>query len=595
MTQALPDRTVPDLLDERVAASPEAAAFCCEQADGSWAPVSWHDFHAQAGRLAAGLLAQGLRKGDRLALIAPVSLEWELLHHAALRTGIVVVGLDAHDLPARLALMCDTADITAVATTAPGLLAALRPDRLQRLRCVILLLPGSDGDAPAGVPALPLEQLAAAGAAAGGTAAGADAPRPAPGDTATIIFTSGTTGDPKGIAYTQAQLCLAIDAIADAFPFVGPGSRLLCWLPLSNLFQRMVNLAGMRRGAASYLLGDPRRVMDVVAGVSPDVFIGVPRFYEKLYQGIQARIAALPPLQRRLARLAWETGRRATACRLEKKPTPPGLALAHRLLDRTVLSRIRRTMGTRLRCMVTGSAPTPEYLLRDFYALGWLLLESYGLSENVLPMAMNRIDDFEFGTVGRPVPGNDIRVLDDGVIAVRGPGVFGGYLTGAAAPSPVAGDYFQTADIGSFDEQGCLRLLGRIDEVVKTSTGKRIQLNAIEAVLRGVPGVVDAVVVAGGRRFPVAVCTTELSPRPAAVAQALEARLAAALTSLPADHRPPIVLISDKPFSVLDGELTSNLKVRRQAVEQRFEPRIAAALSRFGDPGEAGRNPVVVW
>lgn len=414
-------------------------------------------------------------------------------------------------------------------------------------------------------------------------------------DPLAVVFTSGTTGDPKGIAYTQAQLCLAIDAIADAFPFVGPGSRLLCWLPLSNLFQRMVNLAGMRRGAASYLLGDPRRVMDVVAGVSPDVFIGVPRFYEKLYQGIQARIAALPPLQRRLALLAWETGRRAAACRLEKKPTPPGLALAHRLLDRTVLSRIRRTMGTRLRCMVTGSAPTPEYLLRDFYALGWLLLESYGLSENVLPMAMNRIDDFEFGTVGRPVPGNDIRVSDDGVIAVRGPGVFGGYLTGAAAPSPVAGDYFQTADIGSFDEQGCLRLLGRIDEVVKTSTGKRIQLNAIEAVLRGVPGVVDAVVVAGGRRFPVAVCTTELSPRPAAVAQALEARLAAALTSLPADHRPPIVLISDKPFSVLDGELTSNLKVRRQAVEQRFEPRIAAALSQFGDPGEAGRNPVVVW
>ena len=95
MTQALPDRTVPDLLDERVAASPEAAAFCCEQADGSWAPVSWHDFHAQAGRLAAGLLAQGLRKGDRLALIAPVSLEWELLHHAALRTGIALQAIGA--------------------------------------------------------------------------------------------------------------------------------------------------------------------------------------------------------------------------------------------------------------------------------------------------------------------------------------------------------------------------------------------------------------------------------------------------------------------------------------------------------------------
>lgn len=592
MTQALPDRTVPDLLDERVAASPEATAFCCEQADGSWAPVSWHDFHAQAGRLAAGLLAQGLRKGDRLALIAPVSLEWELLHHAALRTGIVVVGLDAHDLPARLALMCDTADITAVATTAPGLLAALRPDRLQRLRCVILL-PGSDGDAPAGVPALPLEQLAAAGAAAGGTAAGADAPRPAPGDTATIIFTSGTTGDPKGIAYTQAQLCLAIDAIADAFPFVGPGSRLLCWLPLSNLFQRMVNLAGMRRGAASYLLGDPRRVMDVVAGVSPDVFIGVPRFYEKLYQGIQARIAALPPLQRRLARLAWETGRRATACRLEKKPTPPGLALAHRLLDRSVLSRIRRTMGTRLRCMVTGSAPTPEYLLRDFYALGWLLLESYGLSENVLPMAMNRVDDFEFGSVGRPLTANEVVVGHDGVIAVQGPGVFGGYLDANGITAPRPAGHHESGDIGSIDVQGFIRLLGRCDDVVKTSTGQKIVLPAMEAALSRLDGICDALVVAKGRKYPVAICTTELDLSTLHIRHGFEQRLAEAILSMPEPGRPRAVLVSRRPFSVGTGELTANLKVRRETIEFAYSDKIE--LMFHSNAHNMGSNPIVYY
>lgn len=163
---------------------------------------------------------------------------------------------------------------------------------------------------------------------------------------------------------------MAIEAISDAFPFVGPGSHLLCWLPLSNLLQRMVDLAGMRRGAASYLLDDPRRLWDVVAQVSPDVFIGGPRFYEKLYQGIQARIQELPAVQRTLTQWAWGIARRATACQLAGKPTPIALALTHRLLDRAVLSRMRRLMGSRLRCMITGSAPTPEHLLHEFHAVG---------------------------------------------------------------------------------------------------------------------------------------------------------------------------------------------------------------------------------
>lgn len=590
MTQALPDRTVPDMLDERAAASPDATAFCTEQSGGAWAPVSWRDFKTQAERLAAGLLAQGLRKGDRLALIAPVSLEWELLHHAALRIGIVVVGLDAHDLPARVALMCDTADITAVATTSPGLLAALKPERLQRLRCVILL-PGSEGTAPAGAPALPLEQLAAAGAAADGTATSAGAPRPTPADTATIIFTSGTTGDPKGIAYTQAQLCLAIDAIADAFPFVGPGSRLLCWLPLSNLFQRMVNLAGMRRGAASYLLGDPRRVMDVVAGVSPDVFIGVPRFYEKLYQGIQARIAVLPPLQRRLARLAWDTARRATACRIEKEPTPPGLALAHRLLDRAVLARIRRTMGTRLRCMITGSAPTPEYLLRDFYALGWLLLESYGLSENVLPMAMNRVDDFKFGTVGRPLAANEILVGSDDSIAVRGPGVFRSYLGAESAPALLQDGCYRTGDVGRLDAEGFLKLSGRHDEIVKTSTGRKIQLTAIEARLRSVEGIDDAVVIAAGQHHPVAICVAAENQTSPPLLMQLQHRLRAAWRGMAPQERPLAILLCDSPFAVAYGELTSNMKIRRKAIEQNFKDEISELIRSAGK--SSGAEPYI--
>ncbi len=583
----LPRTTVPEMLHQRVAASPEATAFCSEQADGGWTPIAWREFKAETQRLAAGLLRHGLAKGDRLALIAPVSLEWELLHHAALSIGVVVVGLDAHDLPARVALMCETADVTAVATTHRGILSALKPERQRRLRFVVLLpVSGGSSDlAAAAVPALTLEQLKQMDGAA---LTDSTAPPPAPDDTATIIFTSGTTGDPKGIAYSHAQVCLAIDAISDAFPFVGPGSHLLCWLPLSNLFQRMVNLAGMRRGAASFLLGDPRRVMNVVAHVSPDVFIGVPRFYEKLYQGIQARIRALPPAQRWLTQWSWAVARRVTAGQLAGKPTPAALRLAHRLLDRAVLSRVRGVMGARLRCMVTGSAPMPEHLLYEFHAIGWLLLECYGLSENVLPMAMNLVDDFRFGTVGQPLAGNDIRVSEDGSIAVRGPGVLCGYLGATTPVHPMRSedDYYQTGDTGSIDEAGYLRLQGRNDDVVKTSTGQQIELLAVEAVLRSVEGLADAVVVAQGRKYPVAICTTDRDISNSESMRNLKIDIAENLRSIHPSRRPCAILMINREFSVSTGELTSNLKVRRKIVESRFSKEIDVLYSSDRKIGE---------
>ncbi|HMO46542.1 MAG TPA: AMP-binding protein [Rubrivivax sp.] len=570
----LPRTSVPAMLRERAAASPEATAFCSERADGSWIPMAWREFEAETRRLAAGLLRHGLAKGDRLALIAPVSLEWELLHHAALSIGAVVVGLDAHDLPARVAAMCETADITAVATTHAGILSALKPERQRRLGFVVLLpvSGGSSGSSGLAAPAFPALTLGQLKQMDGGAPTDRAAPPPAPDDTATIIFTSGTTGDPKGIAYTHAQVCLAIDAISDAFPFVGPGSHLLCWLPLSNLFQRMVNLAGMRRGATSYLLADPRRVMDVVAQVSPDVFIGVPRFYEKLYQGIQARIGSLAAPQRALTRLACTVARRATTSQPSTKPTSPGmvLALAHRILDRTVLRRVRATMGTRLRCMVTGSAPTPEYLLHEFRAIGWLLLESYGLSENVLPMAMNRVDDFCFGTVGKPLTANTISIGAGGEIMVRGPGVFSGYLGADGQPAQrTPGDHL-TGDLGSIDESGNLRLIGRGDDIVKTSTGQKISLPAVEAILRSVEEIDEAVVLAAGRKYPIAICTIKEGVSFAERRSDLDTRMNEVLKDIHENVRPRLVLLSSDPFSISSGQITTNLKLRRQKIESDF-------------------------
>ncbi|MBC7703008.1 MAG: AMP-binding protein [Rhodoferax sp.] len=581
--------TVDKVLELRAAETPHAVAFREEACTGRWNSVSWHDFSMRVAKCSCALYAAGLRKGDRLALITPVSLEWELLHYAALAMGAVVVGLDAHDLPERIAIMAEQAEIVAFAISDLRVLSQINADRLAGCRFLLDLGdPQSGGDRPPGIRVLTLPELDAVGAST------KRVPEPpTTDDIATIIFTSGTTGAPKGIAYSHGQVCLAIDAISNAFHIVGHNSRLLCWLPLSNLFQRIVNLAGMRSGAATYLLGDPRRVMEVVAMVSPDIFVGVPRFYEKLYDGIRDNISALPPLRRRMVESAWDIGRRASRYRLAELAMPPQLALAHSIADRTVLKRIRSVMGKRLRCMVTGSAPMSQHLLEEFHALGWLVLEAYGLSENVLPMAMNRMDDFRFGTVGRPLPGNQIVAAQDGAIKVRGAGVFSGYLGEDEQPPLDVNGFYLTGDLGRFDADGFLSLTGRSGDVIKTSTGRRVAPAGVEAQLRGVSGIDQAVLFGAGRKCLVAICTCAVGLDETARA-CLKRALRDQASRIYEHERPTAILLIERPFSIELGELTTNLKVRRAVIETKYATRIADLYARIDELPRAHGDELTV-
>jgi len=578
--------TLPSFLRLRVAESPTATAFWHESDHAGWVPITWEELEARVARLRDALHAAGLRKGDRLALIAPVSLEWELLHHAALAMGAVVVGIDAHDLPTRIAGLAEQADVAAFAISDARALAGVLPQRLASARFVLDL--SGAAEAPADVRRLDWAEL---DALAQRTAT--QAPGPAAEDLAIIIFTSGTTGDPKGIAYNHGQVCLAIDAIGDVFSFVDRRSSLLCWLPLSNLFQRMVNLAGMRRGAATYLLSNPRQVMSVLPTVAPAVFVGVPRFYEKLHQGICDRIATEPRLRRALIRGARSIGRRYGEHRLENRRVPLWLGWIHWLVDRTILVRIRRIMGGHLRFMITGSAPTPKHLLEELHALGWVVLEAYGLSENVLPMAMNRPGDFRFGTVGRPLPGNEVVVAQDGTIKVRGPGVFNGYVGEEEGSQLDDERFFVTGDIGRWDSDGRLILTGRSGDLIKTSTGRRIAPAGVEATLRSVPGVDQAVLIGAGRKCVVALCSLPGTPD-RTERESLKAALTEQLALINEHERPRAIGVIERPLSIELGELTANLKLKRGSIEDAHQGLIRE-LYRTLDAHEHSTESTIVF
>lgn len=554
--------------------------------EGRWQATDWSSFVREAERFAARLSALGLGPGGRLGIMAPTGLDWELAQVGALSCGAAIVGLDAHDQAARLAEIIAVGELTALVVGDVAAYARLPKEARAGLRFVLCL-----GDAAA-----PGESEARWITRAEFELLEGESPSrgPTPDTVATIIFTSGSTGAPKGIAYTHAQVCLAIEGILDAFPDITARDRLVCWLPLSNLFQRMINFCAAGRGAQTYFVADPRNIVTLLPSIRPQVFIAVPRFFEKLNDGIEQQLATRPAWARTI--VAWALRAGDDCARVRRGGERPNLAdsLRGALADRLVLHKLRSLLGGEIRFMVSGSAPFPRWLLERFHAMGLLVLEAYGLSENVVPIALNRVDDYAFGSVGRVVAGNELCIADDGEVLVRGAGVFTGYLGAPGVDSPLDGaGFLHTGDLGELDAAGRLRLTGRKSEVFKTSTGRKIAPTAVESRLKQIAGLDHVVVFGAARKAIVALVT----PAPEVLAGLSDTAawrdwargLARRVNELTAEDneylRPAGLLVYRGAFTIDGGELTSNLKLRRKQIEQRHQGALDALFARLEGSG----------
>lgn len=569
-----------DFALERARQTPDDIAFR-HRLDGHWVGITWREFVARALVLAKGLAGAGLTRGGRLAIMAPTSLEWELFQLAALLNGAAVAGFDPHDQPERVRAMLAVADIDTLVLAHPGLLERLGPSRPACLRRIVCL---TEASPPASCTSSgdPVDWHTPASLVV--TGAGISAP-PAPRteDPATLIFTSGSTGEPKGIAYTHAQVVLAVENILDAFPEIGRGDRLVCWLPLSNLFQRMLNYCAAGRGAECWLVAEPQTIIERLPEIRPHVFIAVPRFFEKVEAGMRDRMEALPGWSRAIA--AWALAAGDVRARGLRNGKPVGVIarLSATLADRLVLRRLRAVLGGQVRYLVSGSAAFPVWLLERFHAMGLPVLEAYGLSENVVPVALNRPGAWRFGTVGRALPANELRIAEDGEVLVRGEGVCHGYLDGTPAALDAQG-FLSTGDLGTLDAEGFLTLTGRKSEIFKTSTGRKVAPLPVEAALRRLPGVDHAVVLGADRKMPVAIVTLtagRIADDFSVVAQALADRMPETLGELAAWTRPAGLLVLRQPFGIESGELTSNLKLRRGEIMHRHGAALEALFAQI--------------
>ena len=417
-----------------------------------------------------------------------------------------------------------------------------------------------------------------------------------PGDLATVRYTSGTTGEPKGVMLTHGNLLENCRAILRHVA-LGPDDQTLSFLPLSHAFERTAGhyallLAG---GAIAYATA-PDSVATEIREVRPTLVLGVPRFFEKVHDKILGALERAPRYRRELFQFALRVADEVDGARAAG-PLPLKLRFRAELAERLVVSLIRRRMGGRLRFFVSGGAPLDPELVRFFGRLGLPILQGFGLTETAPVVSCTQPGAIRPGSVGTVLPGVDVRIADDGEILVRGPNVMAGYCDDPAATAAVldADGTFHTGDLGHFDRDGHLYITARKKELIIGSGGKNVAPARIEALLKRHRIIGDACVLGDRRPFLAALLVpdeTALKPLVAesgaewtsraamAGSASVRQRFAAAIDAVNAELAPPErvrrFLLLAEPFSIDNGQLTPTLKVRRREIERRWHREIDA-------------------
>jgi long-chain acyl-CoA synthetase len=518
--QAMGSRTLCDLFDHTAAEAGDAPAFSNEAGD-SWQTLTWAQTHQQVRELAAGFAALGLAPGERVALMLPNRTEHVLGDLAAVHAGGLGVTIYATLAPEQIAFVAGDCDARIAVLDGAGELARWQPvlAKLPGLKTIIV----RDAAAcPAGEPYLTWDAFAALGkeryAADPGLVSGRVA---AIGidDPLALLYTSGTTGNPKGVLLTHRNVGYEL-ACAQGMGLIPDRARWVSYLPLAHIAERMFSIyLPIHMGTHVHFCPDPTQLVRVVGKVRPNGFFGVPRVWEKIRAGIEALFTLEQDQAKRAAVAeAMDTGRRYVEACQYGRTMPPGLEDEFAAADAAVLAPIRGLLGLgEAEVVSSAAAPLPPEVAAFFSGLGMKILDIYGMTETTGAFTTNTPEAFKLGTVGRPYPGMEVRIADDGEILVRGPLTTPGYLNRPDLTADLidTDGWLHTGDIGRLDEDGFLSVVDRKKELIITAGGENIAPAAIESLLVSHPLVGQALAYGDRRKYVVALLTLDGEVAPA--------------------------------------------------------------------------------
>jgi len=557
--------------------------------EGRYLPISTEEFGQRVKFIGLGLKTLGIEAGDKLIILSENRPEWVMTDLANICLGGVTVPIYTSLVPEQIKYIIDDSDAKIVVCSNSGLwqkIEKIKSD-LPKVKHYISF----EEVTPEGV--LSLKQLIDRGKELNQKNPELFeqvARKIRPDDLASIIYTSGTTGVPKGVMLTHKNFVSNGKACAAVVPF-SRKDRVLSFLPLSHVLERMVVFTYLYKGCSIAFAESVETVGENLQEIRPHIMVSVPRVFEKIYSKVMDNVLASSFLKKKIFFWALKTGRHYSQRKLQKKPVSTWLEKKRKLAHKLVFSKIIEKTGGRVRFFVSGGAPLSKDIAEFFYVMGLIVLEGYGLTETSPVIAVNTLDNLRFGTVGRPIPGVEVKIAEDGEILTRGPNVMKGYYKKEVETKEAfEGGWFHTGDIGYFDEDGFLIITDRKKDIIVTAGGKNVAPQPIENLLKTNLYISNAVVVGDKRKFVSALIVPnfekleeyanfnnltfkdrkELINHPQ-ILNFMQAEVERTTLNLSSYEKVKKIALLEREFEIEKGEITPTLKVRRNIIEKKYK------------------------
>lgn len=556
--------------------------------EGQYTPISTAEFGDKVKHLSLGLRDLGFEAGDKLIILSDNRPEWVMTDLASLSLGGITVPIYTSLVSEQIKYIIDNSDAKIVVVSDPVLwekVEAIR-DELTKVTHYITFA----DEALQGV--FTLAEVEERGR-------GIDAENHElfekilgsvqPDDIASIIYTSGTTGIPKGVMLTHRNFVSNVKTAADIL-FFSEKDYVLSWLPLSHVLERMVTFTYLFKGCSIGYAESIETVPENLLEIKPHIMVSVPRFFEKVYSKVMDNVLSSSGLKKKIFFWAVKTGKEVSRRKLQNQPVSGLLKFKHNLAHKLVFAKIIEKTGGRVRFFVSGGAPLSRDIAEFFHAMGLVVFEGYGLTETSPVIAVNTFENMKFGSVGKPIPGVDVKIAEDGEILTKGPNIMKGYYKmDAETKDTFDEEWFCTGDIGHLDEDGFLVITDRKKDLIVTAGGKNVAPQPIENMLKTNPYISNAVVIGDKKKFISALVVPEFDKleeyakfndipfedrsrlvNDERVMNFMQSEVERSTPSLSSYERIKKIALLDRDFEIDRGEITPTLKVKRNIIENKY-------------------------
>ncbi|MFB0565918.1 MAG: long-chain fatty acid--CoA ligase [Candidatus Aminicenantaceae bacterium] len=563
--------------------------------DGTnWKPVTWGEHQVTSKKISKSLMALGIEKGDKVNILSQTRLEWIQVDMATVSIGAVIVGIYASNLAEDCAYIINHSDAIVLIVENQDQLDKILKVRnnLPNLKYIVII----DGESSGAEGVMTWQEFMSRGMNVTDDEFQARTVEILPGEVASLVYTSGTTGIPKGAMITHENLVFTSWSALQSI-LIQPHFETLLFLPLPHVFARII-LYGCLRAALTINIGESmEKVADNLKEVRPHFFVSPPRAYERAYVRITSSAQDAGGIKYILFKWALGVGYAVSKLQQQKKPVTGLLAFKHKLANKLVFSKIQAVFGGNIVYLISGAAPLSKALAEFFHACGILILEGIGMTENTSFTNVNRYDNYKFGTCGQPGPGIEQKIARDGEAMFRGKNVMLGYYKSPEETAEIIDKdgWLYTGDIGDIDEDGFLRITDRKKDIIITSGGKNVAPQRVENIMQTSRYISQVVAYGDRKKYLTGVVTLdqdqvrewamkngiqfssweELCKHPKVV-ELIDNEVQEKNKSLASFETLKKVLIASNEFSVESGEQTSSLKTKRKVVTENYRAQLEA-------------------